>query len=179
MTKKFKLLLTDCHKHKSNIYSQQDTDLEAPSFVVNKLYYDNKPDLSPESMRILGYKPKQLVVVSDDGIAIEDWFAWKGFPTSFKWVVSKYNACQPFSIESGDNYKKIVSSSNNQLNLSLIPLVFIEHYIKEYNNGNVIEEVEIELEKVWSTHIDEDIADSTFEYKLKINQQNEIAIIYK
>jgi hypothetical protein len=48
-------------------------------------------------------------------------------------------------LNSDDLDEKLVASTDKNDNVSSIPQSFIEHYISEYNKGNVIRSVEIEL----------------------------------
>jgi hypothetical protein len=68
-----------------------------------------------------------------------------------------------------------------------IPQSFIEHYITEYNNGNVIKSVDVELEdyfdeiKASKLDIDDYTSDDyhalTLSYKLELTSNNEIVIV--
>jgi hypothetical protein len=84
------------------------------------------------------------------------------------------------------NYEKIIATTDTSLSTLMsgskkegkagiyrmfpsISQQFIEYFIDEYNKGNVIKEVDVELEPDW-----ENINEIC---KLKLNQQNEISII--
>jgi hypothetical protein len=93
-------------------------------------------------------------------------------------------------------YKKVIATTNSSLkvidhnntwdssndkHLPQISQQFIEHYITEYNKGNVVSKVLVEVELVKN---DCDCGATTFEgcsqcldYKIKLNQNNEISIL--
>jgi hypothetical protein len=60
--------------------------------------------------------------------------------------------------------------------VSSIPQQFIEHFISEYNKGNVISSVEVELEEEIAEWVGPFDPNAT-EINLKLNQQNEISIV--
>ena len=77
--------------------------------------------------------------------------------------------------------EKVVSTNDSSLNLSSIPKSFTEHHITEYNKGNIIKQVEVELEE--KQHFEPDKSNRKdvrngvyYSMQLKLNQQNEIII---
>ena len=91
-----------------------------------------------------------------------------------------------FWFDFGVQYKKIIATTDNLITVyrfnddsDKLPQPsqqFIEKYIEEYNKGNVITDIYVRLISEWTTTIDEDGGDSTFEYVLKINSDNTIDI---
>jgi len=81
---------------------------------------------------------KHLYITSDEVIKIEDW------------VICKNDVFKPECKEEINDLqnwcKKIIATTDKSLNLPLIPQSFIETYIEEYNKGNMIENIEIEIE---------------------------------
>jgi hypothetical protein len=66
------------------------------------------------------------------------------------------------------------------MNLPSVQQSFIGHYISEYNKGNVIKQVEIELESYFKSepmYIAANNSAGEKIFKLKLNQNNEISII--
>ena len=93
----------------------------------------------------------------------------------------------PFS--SIEYFKKIIATTDESLVLrnntafaSLLPSIpqsFIEHYITEFNKGNVTKQVEVELEEYDHEEEWSEISGAyeTYRLRLKLNRQNEISII--
>ena len=66
----------------------------------------------------------------------------------------------------------IIDKSVIEYTLPQIPQSFIEHYITEYNKGNIISKVLVEVEDYWvKVAYSLDVA-----YRLKLNENNEISI---
>lgn len=61
-----------------------------------------------------------------------------------------------------------------EMKLPSISQLFIEHFISEYNKGNVIENIEVVLDGDWDESYKGYYADTI---RPKINQQNEISIV--
>ncbi len=171
MTKKHKVLLIDCKS--SHLWLQN-----------SKLYFNNEFESYNSNQTI----PKQLIIISDDEIKENDWFMYNG---NDGWMLC---LAKKGYIQGIEEYK-IISSSNPQLKqiiprhndfdseyqLPLIPKSFIEYFIADYTKGNIIEEVEIEIDLNGCCG---SIGNSCFErnhcsetIKLKTNQQNEISIV--
>ncbi len=82
--------------------------------------------------------------------------------------------------------EKIIATTNKYLIINiggdilpLIPKSFIEHFISEYNKGNIVESVDIELEEYDHDEEWSEISGAyeTYKLRLKLNPQNEISII--
>ena len=113
-----------------------------------------------------------LYILSDEKIKEGDWFILTfGFEKPEILQATKENI---IAIKS--NCKKIIATTNSNLisesklmrecypySIHQIPQSFIEYFINEYNKGNVITKVLVEVDK--------DI------YKIKFNQNNEINIL--
>lgn len=69
------------------------------------------------------------------------------------WVIDKKDNILFLSGINTDNqlHWKVIGTTNTSLNLPNIPQDFINHYISEYNKGNIIEEVEVEYEENYKT----------------------------
>ena len=61
-------------------------------------------------------------------------------------------------------------------NLPSIPQLYIEYFITEYNKGNQIKTVEVELEEDGDDCF---TGRRSYSYNLKLNQNNEISIIFQ
>ena len=92
-------------------------------------------------------------------------------------------------------YKKIIATTDNSLwlhddtvpypktkTLTQIPQSFIEHFINEYNKGNVVDKVLVEVEE--KQHFEpnkekrkDKLNGVYYKYHLKLNQSNEISIL--
>jgi len=70
--------------------------------------------------------------------------------------------------------EKIIATTDSSLNLPSIPQSFIEYFISEYNQGNIIK-AEVELNQ-WSV-FSGDKFNVPITYTLKLNHQNEISIV--
>lgn len=71
-------------------------------------------------------------------------------------------------------YKKIIATTENSLKLPQLPQQFIEHYISEYNKGNIVNKVKVEWEEGF-----EDINPNCSypeQWNLKVNPDNAINI---
>jgi len=122
-------------------------------------------------MKDMGDSYQHLYIVSNDKIKEGDW------------VISSTNTiiqCMyPENIHHKD-IKKIIATTDNSLNQDIIarpyPLVysipqqFIDQYINEYNRGNIITKVLVEVE-MWA-HSEENP-----QWKVKLNQDNEVSIL--
>lgn len=83
-----------------------------------------------------------------------------------------------------DYCKKIIATTNQELDLPQPPKEFLQTFIKDYNENNPIIKVLVEMEKIhvgWEpdyTFEDEEIEGSkkTYQYFLKVNSSNEITI---
>jgi hypothetical protein len=74
-------------------------------------------------------------------------------------------------LESKYDYEK---GYPQEIYLPSIPKSFVEYYISEFNQGNIIHQIDIELEEYGT--VMKDFKD--INYRLKLNRQNEI-ILYK
>ncbi len=157
MKKKFKILLIESKDKeeatlfKDSIYDKLVISIHPNSKIVSKIIYKDCDYFD-------------LIIISDNEIKENDWFYNENTKSIFK-SINKPNFEGEF---------KIISSSNSKLNLPLIPKSFIEYYISEYNKGNIIEEVGIEIDLIETGCF---VIDGELEEQLKTNQQNEISIV--
>ncbi len=154
MKKKFKVLLADC----------DDASIMTLHNVSNYLMVHRLgKNLDVEA------KNKQLIIISDDEIKNNDYYV-DDTNSIRKCVVNDDNYWRDRL-----SYKKIISSSNPQLNLPLIPKSFIEYFIEQYNKKNMIKEIEIECSKSFFGYFDEGGED--WRYLIKVNDLEEIQIV--
>lgn len=96
-----------------------------------------------------------------------------------EWYINTWNNSEPFKNDNLDNNgycKKIIAATDKSLNLPGLSQEFVEEFINSWNSKELIQQVNVECEKKWNTYIDEDIADSTFDYYFKIDNFNQITI---
>jgi hypothetical protein len=135
-SQKYKILLLDSDKpHKGNLGLMQE---KGSKFLFN---YDNTYCKLKEDT----YFPKHLIVISDEEIKSNNYIGdWCYSKTLNKILMSTSN------IEAGNNeYYKVIASTNPDLKLPLIPESYISHFIEEYNKGNILTEIKLEVE--WYT----------------------------
>jgi len=144
--------------------------------------------LSKESSNYTHKNPQELYILSNEKIKEGDWYllipenhikqAQKDLPVNLReWKKV---------IATSDSSLKIIDHNNtwdnsNDKKLSQIPQQFIEHYINEYNKGNVISKVFVEVvdngEEDW---VGDDYNGEPFwneKWEIKLNQNNEISIL--
>lgn len=102
----------------------------------NKLFFDN---LLGEKWSSYNYQ--HLYVTSDEVINGGDWYV--DFRIGYQPIISN----TPIHNDKNFFCKKIIATTDEGLNLPKIPISFIDNFVKEYNIGNVIQEVSIELSK--------------------------------
>lgn len=127
---------------------------------------------------------QHLYILSDDEIKSSDWFWKPDCNMVFQAEYTPHKSC-----------KKVIASTDESLKQTIIPDIkhfksgvgqlshskeiklpqpseqFIEYFIKEYNKGNVIKEVEVEYYK------DSDTGNNVLEWEVfKINSDNTINI---
>lgn len=114
------------------------------------LQYHPSQFFTQEYLKLHNHNSEHLYIVSDDKIEKNDWYIG-----DFKEIKQATNFTIPY-IKNCDNFKKIIATTDQSLlipayTISNIPLPqpsqqFIEKYIEEYNEGNVITEVMVEYE---------------------------------
>jgi hypothetical protein len=99
------------------------------------------------SINALGIgKPQHLYIISDDEIKEGDWFYGYGNKIIGQAVKNDViNVFPDYLME----YKKIITTTDNSINVNYpikeIPESFIQAYIKAYNEGKPITEVDLEI----------------------------------
>lgn len=134
------------------------------------------------------YQPQHLYILSNEDIKVGDW----KYDTFHKQVTQVKN------IESVTKYdKKVISATDSSLfkkektstnkhsyiydTLPQIPQLFIEHFINEYNKGNIVNKGMVQVvdngEEDWmgDDYTGEPVWNSKWE--IKLNQNNEISIL--
>jgi len=149
---------------------------------VNELEFNKRRPL--HGIKDLGWKYHHLYILSNDEIKDGDWY-YQYNP--FGSVIGKCDDKSPFVAKSSryiweNKGKKIIATTDSSVKyperfpsfvtLPQIPQSFIEHFIGEYNQGNVINKVSVEC---YFTH--ETDGDKFLNFKL--NQNNEISIVNK
>lgn len=149
---------------------------------VNELEFNKRRPL--HGIKNLGWKYHHLYILSNDEIKDGDWY-YQYNP--FSSVIGKCDDKSPFVAKSSryiweNKGKKIIATTDSSVKyperfpsfvtLPQIPQSFIEHFIGEYNQGNVINKVSVEC---YFTH--ETDGDKFLNFKL--NQNNEISIVNK
>ena len=130
---------------------------------------------------------QNLYVLSNDEIKIGDWFIFADAP-EFTGDLPNYKIIKATKNHKEFGCKKIIATTNTSLfqttqyeiegnqkiQLPQIPFLFIQHYIEQYNLGNVITEVEVEYE-IWNV-FSGDHNNTPQEISLKLNSNNTISI---
>lgn len=98
-------------------------------------------DFSQPLKATSGNKNQHLYILSDEEIKPNDiWYDDKD-----KYVTSANLRCLR-QVNNSDECFKVIASTDKSLNLPGIPQSYIEYYIEEYNEGNKIEEVELNIQ---------------------------------
>jgi hypothetical protein len=132
---------------------------------------------------------QHLYILSNEEIKEDDWYINNG--VLFK-ADTKFDEGNNPNIN--NNNKKVIATTDSSLTkemycvssgkyqepLPQIPQQFIEHYISEYNNGNVITKVLVEVEEAvvntkFNIHLNEH--ENIIEWFIVINPNNEISIL--
>lgn len=132
-------------------------------------------------------QPQHLYILSDEEIKEGDWFVGfadgsiKPFVKQADESTVEINNWQ-LNKKGHSSNKKIIATTNKSIilperfpsftYLPQIPQSFIEHFVKEYNKGNVITEVMVEYESIGAYANPKYDSD----YQLKINPDNTINI---
>ena len=132
-------------------------------------------------------KPFHLYITSNEEIKEGEWYC------SPMGIVSIYNGIEKLP----SNWRKIIATTDELYLSELFPVdneihsltsrlpqpsqQFIEKYIEEYNKGNIITEILVEVEEIkhYSGSVDSLDVDDDYdyiEYKLKLDSQNQITI---
>lgn len=147
---------------------------------LNKSTYKIKDDY--DIVFTMASKYQHIYVLSDEEIKEGDWCIWNNHPRKIiedcgtLGFISKGETTFIFLDERRKDCQKIIASTDSSLNLPHPTKKWQDNFISEWNNGNKIEKILVKYDKKWDTFIDGDIADSTFEYVLKINSHNTINI---
>lgn len=141
----------------------------------NRLMIDDDKSLVERILSNYG-RNMNLYLLSDEKIEDKDWIV--DIPNKKLEQVNKFNL---HTID--DKCKKIIATSDKDLKIWLyedsfirvpqFPQSFINHYIAQYNNGNIIKEVEVEYSSEFEYEV---FAGKSYSYNLKINSDNTINI---
>jgi hypothetical protein len=154
--------------------------------------------LNPEKTRLATLNPltidskqpctnQHLYILSNDEIKDCDWY----FDHRLNKVLKVSQDITPKICKAFD-YKKVIATTDSSLMIPFsnpnvnseylpqIPQQFIEHFINEYNQGNVISKVLVEFQMfkgsipvTWVSSLE----DSNVNFSIKLNQNNEISIL--
>lgn len=136
--------------------------------------------------------PQHLYILSDDKIKENDWFinlySNNIFQNKNGYGVRLSDKYANYALDL-ETCKKIIATTNTSLKIEFkdgrmngvqtkrlpqIPFLFVQHYIEQYNLGNVITEVEVEYE-IWNV-FSGDHNNTPQEISLKLNLNNTINI---
>ena len=170
MYKEYQIVMLSTDKANSNLFIHQGLGSK------EKVLSSGQGIVHRKEMMACGVsQPQYLYILSDDDIKEGDWF------------VNLLNNSLGNSISlvesTSKNCKKIIATTDNTLvftkqnrhlvqaiiHVPQIPTSFIEHYIQQYNNGNVIDKVLIEYYVTHETEGDKPLC-------IKVNSNNEITI---
>jgi len=145
--------------------------------AVDILIHSNK--LSIESPNFHHYNPQHLYILSDEEIKEGDWYY---DPYNKQIIKSPYNH---FPLEFGE-CKKIIATTDKSIilperfpsftYLPQPPQSFIEHFVAEYNKGNIITDVMVEYENIDMDFDPTEQNGIKWQTILKINSDNTINI---
>lgn len=120
---------------------------------------------------------QHLYIISDDEIKEGDWIYWSGIGDQPKIAQAKGN-CDFYN--KSEYYHKIVAATDQSLIVSSeattspnpikllpqIPISFIKAYIKAYNEGKPITEVDLEMTQILPSNLPEDTKGRTISFKM-------------
>jgi hypothetical protein len=113
-------------------------------------------------------KKCELYVLSDDEIGDNEWvYSIHGTPNVQKTEGESYHDRRSFG------WQKIIATTNTSLNLPQIPTNFVQQFIEQYNNGIVLENVEVEC--VYTAAPNSSVENHNY-FPIKINSDNTINI---
>ncbi len=135
-TKKFKIIMLSSEKANNIILSP-----------LNKLAIRE----DSKSYEVYGFKIQNLYIVSDEKVKEGDYCKSNPFPICGNTGILH---CSGSGVKQAniDNCKKIIATTDKTLGLPIIPDQFLTDYIKSYNEGKQITEVELEMIELKSTH---------------------------
>ena len=120
-------------KHKVIMLSIKDTSKEIKEYPSPIALYDDELFHKHSCMYTLEKAIFQhLYILSDDKIKVGDW------------ITDTNKVYEAPEIDAFIGFKKIIASTDISLELPQIPQSFINTYIEEYNNDNIIDEVNVE-----------------------------------
>ena len=142
-----------------------------------KLIYSDSNIKTPTQLQ-------HLYIISDDEIKLFDW-VYNNKENIVEQITSITQLI--FVLEENkenQTFKKVIATTNVSLDLPQPSKQFIEKYIEEYNNGNIITDIKVEYKRVFETiakgmigHPEDDI--SWWNEKLKINPNDNTITIKK
>lgn len=119
--------------------------------------HDNK--LSIEKLVFTHYNPQHLYWLSDEEIKEGDWVLvyyrdkWHLHKTSYKDAIG-WIMIGDYTFDQTSEYKKIIATTNPELNLPRPSNPFLEAFVIEWNKGNKIERVLVEYLRGSAGHYD-------------------------
>jgi len=143
-------------------------------FAGDKLHYSKT-----EGEKTSFYIPQHLYILSDEEIKEGDWFIHINLKKTFKCCKASSNTIWANDMEMGDmvnRCKKVIATRDKSLKvitgivgsgtgeqLPQIPQSFVPIFVKAYNEGNPITEVELECK-------------GTMNWDIKLTESNEVII---
>ncbi len=117
-----------------------------------------------------------LYILSDDKINENDWI-YNEFSVNKIRKTNKFNNSSDKKIIATTDSQLIINSciDPNKPYLASISKEFIEKYVNEHNNGNIITEIELEYKERYSIS-DYSSVNDTYPDGLKLNHNNEVII---
>jgi hypothetical protein len=191
------MLPTDKADYTSLIKNDDKANVKGLFWNQNR---DKNSYFTQEYLNSVPAKAFHLYVLSNDEIKEGDWFYDEEEPEILK---AGKNVDLHLVNNLKPNFKKIIATTDSfltikvksrfltdgitihkqlykQVALPQIPQYFIEHFINEYNKGNVISKVLVEVEREFVDGYTEDRMRRFYgPVKIKLNQSNEISIVTK
>jgi len=149
-----------------NLFSIEDSELIKYS---EKVLYENI---------LHQIHPFNLYITSNEKLSKGEWYC------SPMGIISRYNGIEKLP----SNWRKIIATTEESSGLPQLSLSFIEKYIEEYNKGNIITEILVEVEELktcikcgakMSSHYlscQYPVCEGILIQELKLDSQNQITI---
>jgi len=185
--------------HKLVLLPTEDKNPVTVPFLISPKGKLIKHFAGGEFRKLMGMNciPHHLYLLSDEKIEDKTWCIYgkkivqcQSYQAAEMWslqpsIYKKILATTDISLKINDcTYHKCGGYQNmgvgqcqdcNKTSLPQFSQLFIEHFIKEYNEGRIIEEVEVEYEEI-HVNLDEPTSYALYKDRLEINSDNTINI---